>query len=67
MKNLIKFLLIALLVGDCVVITKGLFKNSLWTVIGVNRDGTYDIEYDGTIIREVRGSYLERTETDQCK
>ncbi len=66
-KAVCKLLIIALLVGDCVVITKGIFKNSIWTILQVNTDGTYDIEYSGTTIRGVRGSYLQKLENGECK
>ena len=47
------------MVGDCVQLTKGVFKGSSWTIVAVNNDGTFDLKQSETLLRGVRGSYLQ--------
>lgn len=67
MKNLIVLLFVTLLVGDCVRITSGVFKGQYWHIIAVNKDGTFDIQDRDWIVREVRGSYLTKSEEEHCQ
>lgn len=74
-KLFLSLLLSAFVVGDCVQLTKGVFKGEYWTVLKVNKDSTIDITqvskdpaHNPTwIIREVRGSWLKEASKDQCK
>ncbi len=66
MKSLISILLIFVL-GDCIMLTKGVFKGSYWTIISVNEDNTYDLKDKTWVLPHVRESYLEYSDRGQCR
>jgi len=51
-------ILIALLVGDCIQLTKGIFKGQYWRITAINDNGTFDIKDRDWVLREVPGSFL---------
>lgn len=63
-----KYLFIMLFViGDCVILTSGVFKGSYWTITAVNDDGTYDLKDKDWTLPKVRGSYIRKSEIWNCK
>lgn len=66
MKHIIA-LLLAIAVGDCIMLKGGVFKGSYWRVIEVNTDGTYDIKDRDWTIRDVRGSYIFPADDNKCQ
>ncbi len=66
MKPLGLLLLISLSVGDCVQITKGVFQGQYWNVVQVNEDGTYDLEDQTFVLRNVRASYVRYADRKEC-
>ena len=65
MKDL-ALLLSLFVVGQCVQITRSVFKGQYWTVIAVNDSGTYDLKDRDWILRDVRASYLVAAEEYRC-
>jgi len=66
MKHLLGLLLIAFMVGDCIMLKGGVFKGSYWRIIEINADGTFDIKDRDWTIRDVRGSYLYPADDNKC-
>ncbi len=66
MKRII-LLLLTFVIGDCVQITRGVFKGQYWRVIAVNEDSTFDLKDLDWTLRGVRGSYLIPAKSDQCR
>ena len=56
-----------ILVGDCVMLTGGIFKWSYWTVIAVNDDGTFDLKDKEDTLPSVRGSWVAKANRGYCK
>lgn len=66
MKNIF-LLLLTFVVGDCIMLQKGVFKGSYWTVIEINPDNTFDLQDREWTLRDVRGSYLYPAARESCK
>ena len=65
MKTILILLLIS--VGDCVILTKGVFKDSYWLVTAVNDDGTYDLKDKDWTLPKVRSSYVAPADKLECR
>lgn len=66
MKNVL-LLLLVFAVGDCIILQRGVFKGSYWTILKINADSTFDLQDRQWILRDVRGSYLYPAVKESCK
>lgn len=63
----LSFVILAFVVGDCVQLTKGVFRGSYWRITGINKGGTFDLSDGQDVLREVRGSFIAEVEDRRCK
>ena len=66
MKNVLVILL-AFMIGDCVMLKRGPFQSSYWTITGINAGYTFSLKDRQWTLTEVRGSYLALVDQSECK